>query len=103
MTKKRASSKTFPKEGEDKLKETNQKLKSKNRKLEKEIKRLKSELMQLNQVFHKNIDRIQELSDEKRLADVLEMEEELVNDGLSETDVVRLKFAREFSGGKLDE
>jgi len=69
--------KVFPKEDDDKIRETLQKLKSRNRKLVKENKILKSENETLRRAIERNFEEIAKLSENLNLEDLINGKEEL--------------------------
>jgi regulator of replication initiation timing len=65
----------FPKEDDDKVRDTLQKLKSRNRKLTKENKILKSENETLQRALERNFERIKELTEDIDLEDLIDGKE----------------------------
>ena len=94
MTKKRRPI-VYPKDNEKKEKETIQTLKSRLRRLEKDKKRLISEVKTLEKAFAESIKKINELTKERKLEQLLEIERhiEQTSEPLTEKERVRKKFA----------
>lgn len=63
--------KVFPKEGEDRAKETIRKLKAELKKVNKKLQRAEDEKKQLMRAFNSNLDHIEEITDELSLEDIL--------------------------------